>query len=155
MGIINFSCAPLKARFHGSFQMLTAWLVPQPRPFFPSTGNSPEYGVGPVPSKKWKLPTKNQSSPISLKEQFFPASYQGNSQRMPGSSAAIADQKTIANQRPQPSVQSKKEKFMPRAPLKMVHRFEGSIELVCAGRMVISGRIADVCAELDRMTQHQ
>lgn len=39
--------------------------------------------------------------------------------------------------------------------LKVVHRFDGSIELVCAGHLVISGCIADVCAELDRMAQYE
>ena len=37
--------------------------------------------------------------------------------------------------------------------LKIVRELEGGIGPMCAGRMVISGRMADVCAELDRMTQ--
>ncbi len=35
--------------------------------------------------------------------------------------------------------------------LRVVREFEAGISPSCAGRMVISGRMADVCAELDRM----
>lgn len=37
--------------------------------------------------------------------------------------------------------------------LKIVREFEAGISPSCAGRMVISGRMADVCAELDRLAQ--
>jgi hypothetical protein len=37
--------------------------------------------------------------------------------------------------------------------LKVVREFDAGISPACAGRMVISGRMADVCAELDRMSQ--
>ena len=39
--------------------------------------------------------------------------------------------------------------------LKVVREFEAGINPSCAGRMVISGRMADVCAELDRMAQNE
>jgi hypothetical protein len=42
----------------------------------------------------------------------------------------------------------------PTAPLqrlKIVRQFEPGTNRSCAGRLVISGRMADVCAELDRM----
>ncbi len=39
--------------------------------------------------------------------------------------------------------------------LKIVREFEAGISPSCAGRMVISGRMADVCAELDRMAQRE
>lgn len=35
--------------------------------------------------------------------------------------------------------------------LRVVREFDSAIAPDCAGRMVISGRMADVCAELDRM----
>lgn len=35
--------------------------------------------------------------------------------------------------------------------LKIVRQFEPGSNRSCAGRLVISGRMADVCAELDRM----
>jgi hypothetical protein len=39
--------------------------------------------------------------------------------------------------------------------LKIVREFEAGVSPSCAGRMVISGRMADVCAELDRMAQKE
>ncbi|WP_293601982.1 MULTISPECIES: hypothetical protein [unclassified Polaromonas] len=39
--------------------------------------------------------------------------------------------------------------------LKIVREFEAGVSPSCAGRMVISGRMADVCAELDRMAQRE
>lgn len=37
--------------------------------------------------------------------------------------------------------------------LRVVREFDAGVSPACAGRMVISGRMADVCAELDRMAQ--
>ena len=39
--------------------------------------------------------------------------------------------------------------------LRVLREFEPGASPACAGRMVISGRMADVCAELDRMTKAQ
>ena len=39
----------------------------------------------------------------------------------------------------------------PRCRLRVVREFDSAVSPDCAGRMVISGRMADVCAELDRM----
>lgn len=36
--------------------------------------------------------------------------------------------------------------------LRVVREFDSAISPSCAGRMVISGRMADVCAELERMS---
>ena len=43
----------------------------------------------------------------------------------------------------------------PSSKLKIVRRFEPGVGASLAGRMVISGRMADVCAELDRMEQKE
>lgn len=37
--------------------------------------------------------------------------------------------------------------------LRIVREFDSAVSPSCAGRMVISGRMADVCAELERMSQ--
>ena len=37
------------------------------------------------------------------------------------------------------------------APLRVVRESDSALGAECAGRMVISGRMADVCAELERM----
>lgn len=56
-----------------------------------------------------------------------------------------------AGQKPCPSMA---KTSAPRR-LKVVREFEAGISPSCAGRMVISGRMADVCAELDRMAQRE
>ena len=43
----------------------------------------------------------------------------------------------------------------PPAQLKIVRQFEPDISPLCAGRMTISGSMADVCAELDRMVERE
>jgi hypothetical protein len=42
-----------------------------------------------------------------------------------------------------------------RSRLKIVRQFEPGASSLCAGRMTISGSMADVCAELDRMAQRE
>ena len=39
--------------------------------------------------------------------------------------------------------------------LKVVREHDAAVSPTCAGRMTISGRMADVCAELDRMAQRE
>ena len=39
--------------------------------------------------------------------------------------------------------------------LKVVREHDVAVSPACAGRMTISGRMADVCAELDRMAQRE
>jgi hypothetical protein len=39
--------------------------------------------------------------------------------------------------------------------LKVVRELDSGVSPSCAGRMVISGRMADVCAELERMVQRE
>jgi hypothetical protein len=39
--------------------------------------------------------------------------------------------------------------------LRIVREFDANVGPACAGRMVISGRMADVCAELERMAQRE
>ncbi len=40
-----------------------------------------------------------------------------------------------------------------RCRLRVVREFDLAVSPSCAGRMVISGRMSDVCAELERMSQ--
>jgi hypothetical protein len=41
------------------------------------------------------------------------------------------------------------------ARLRIVREQDAAVSPACAGRMTISGRMADVCAELDRMAQRE
>ena len=56
-------------------------------------------------------------------------------------------------------VESKADEMVPGGRdvrrLKVVREFDSGVSPSCAGRMVISGRMADVCAELERMVQRE
>ena len=39
--------------------------------------------------------------------------------------------------------------------LRIVCEFDSTVSPACAGRMIISGRMTDVCAELERMAQRE
>ena len=41
------------------------------------------------------------------------------------------------------------------APLRVVRLAEDGVRSDCAGRMVMSGRMADICAELDRLAERE
>lgn len=58
---------------------------------------------------------------------------------------------------PRESVQTSKATPKSTTPsrLRIVREFDANVGPACAGRMVISGRMADVCAELDRMAQRE
>ena len=68
-----------------------------------------------------------------------------------GSVAAAASNDDLFT-RPQASVQPGHNPGRPASQgLRVVRESDPAIGAECAGRMVISGRMADVCAELDRM----
>ncbi len=54
---------------------------------------------------------------------------------------------------PTPASQAPKRPTPSR--LRIVREFDANVSPGCAGRMVISGRMADVCAELERMAQRE
>jgi hypothetical protein len=58
-----------------------------------------------------------------------------------------------------PRESAQTSKATPKGPtpsrLRIVREFDANVGPACAGRMVISGRMADVCAELDRMAQRE
>ncbi|MDB5858310.1 MAG: hypothetical protein JWQ76_1999 [Ramlibacter sp.] len=64
----------------------------------------------------------------------------------PGEPAATPAPVRVAYPRPAPPVRP-----LPAIPLRVVRVLEPSASRAVAGRMVISGRLADVCAELDRL----
>ena len=83
---------------------------------------------------------------------------------LPGLSAAPVSPhsaiKTVAAHAFQTTANSQKQcqtvvKASSQRRLKVVREFDAGISPSCAGRMVISGRMADVCAELDRMAQKE
>lgn len=60
----------------------------------------------------------------------------------------------ISDETSKPATAKPAQKNTPDAPaqrLKIVRLFEPGASRSCAGRLVISGRMSDVCAELERM----
>ena len=60
-------------------------------------------------------------------------------------------QKTLRMTSPKTALKSASE--VPVHRLKIVRQFEPGANRSCAGRLVISGRMSDVCAELERMAR--
>ena len=125
MRIISFSHAPMQAFWSAPVQALAPWI------------NRIRHSLG--------------SSTASSLAQHFPAAEHASfvTRNASASNDAIFDA----------SVQTAKLASSPiaqgsvRCKLRVVRESDADIKPDCAGRMVISGRMADVCAELDRMAQ--
>ncbi len=83
------------------------------------------------------------------------------SQALTTSAAKPARQRPVLGARPmtcfQANTKAGGKALQPTEPsrLRVLREFEPGASPACAGRMVISGRMADVCAELERMTMAQ
>ena len=88
-------------------------------------------------------------------------SLERNDQNRPGRRmAGIAkpvQQRPVLGSKPLTCFQARNHALQSQAPsrLRILREFEPGASPACAGRMVISGRMADVCAELERMSQKQ
>jgi len=94
----------------------------------------------------WFVPAQNRSARYSAPVRAQRASGQ---LALPFSSGG--------NPTPREAAQTSKANSQNVAPsrLRIVREFDANVGPACAGRMVISGRMADVCAELDRMAQRE
>jgi len=78
--------------------------------------------------------------------------YRSPLQPAAGDASAVRAYPPCANDARNPSASA----LHRRTPaLRVVHVVEGAQPPHCAGRMVISGRMADVCAELDRLSARE
>ena len=71
--------------------------------------------------------------------------------------AKPAQQRPVLGSKPLTCFQARSHALQSQAPtrLRVLREFEPGASPACAGRMVITGRMADVCAELERMSQTQ
>ena len=71
--------------------------------------------------------------------------------------ARRAHKRPALGSKPLTCFQARNHALQGQAPsrLRVLREFEPGASPACAGRMVISGRMADVCAELERMSQTQ
>ena len=126
MRIISFPHAPMQAFWSAPVQALAPWI----NRIKHSLGSSATSSiVQHVPSAA-HAPFANSHASAS-NDAIFDAPVQ--TAKLPSSPIAQA------------SIQCK---------LRVVRESDAAIKPDCAGRMVISGRMADVCAELERMAQH-
>jgi hypothetical protein len=125
MGIVSFSPSPMLTVLLAPVRALAARLVSGPR-----CANFFAYA---------------SPSQHSAKQLTLPFELEGNSEqgRAAGSHRVVSKTRRHGMGRP----------FVNR--LKVVCEFDTAVSPACAGRMVISGRMADVCAELERMVRHE
>ena len=71
--------------------------------------------------------------------------------------AKPAHQRPVLGAKPLTCFHARTQAAQGRGPsrLRVLREFEPGASPACAGRMVITGRMADVCAELERMSQTQ
>ena len=123
MRIIGFSYAPMQAFWTAPAQALAPWITRIRHSFGHSAASSlTQRLAGVAPSS------------------FLPCSAAASNDAIFDVPAEMVDPPRLAIS-PQPA----------RNTLRVVRESDAAIKSDCAGRMVISGRMADVCAELDRM----
>ena len=127
MRIISFPHAPMQAFWSAPVQILAPWI------------NRIRHSFG--------------NSAASTGTQHF--SEAAHASFVPGAATAVNDD--LFDLPARRSHQSSHLTLHPHRParstLRVVRESDAAIRPDCAGRMVISGRMADVCAELDRMAQ--
>jgi hypothetical protein len=74
---------------------------------------------------------------------------------LPFASAGSTGRRYLANSHGSAKIGRNTSKLPAVSHLKVVRELDTAVNPACAGRMVISGRMADVCAELERMVQHE
>ena len=126
MGIISFSHAPMLSALLAPVQALVSLFLP---------------AQGMAGASRFSAPAGAQSRSHQLALPFA----SGDFAVTRGPSARATDALAI-----QCAV-----KAPPPSRLRVVREFDSNVGPACAGRMVISGRMADVCAELERMSQRE
>ena len=126
MGIVSFSHSSMLSVLLAPVQALAAWFVPAQN-------------------------ASGRFSPPAAAQRFNQLALPFAS---PSRTAARQHQPAVAS-----AIDGKTSKLPLKKPapsrLRVVREFDSNVGPACAGRMVISGRMADVCAELDRMAQRE
>jgi hypothetical protein len=126
MGIISFSHSPVLSVLLAPVQALVSLFVP---------------AQGTAGASRFSAPTGAQFASRQLALPFASSNFaaiRGPASHAGGTPAAPCGAKAARPSR-----------------LRVVREFDSNVSPACAGRMVISGRMADVCAELERMSQRE
>ncbi|MFC5523504.1 hypothetical protein [Polaromonas jejuensis] len=121
MGIVSFSHSAVLSAVLAPVQALAAWFVPAQS----ASNRFAEPAAAPQQGQQLALPLASSDSPPNRRPMLTQACT---------AKSGKASKKRLAPSR-----------------LKVVREFDSGVGPACAGRMVISGRMADVCAELERM----
>lgn len=108
-----------------------------------------------TPSLLWTLPVQALAPWMSRVKHFVRQAAQGDSEARTQARSCISTKARAASNeavfagptRPGNTVRA----GCRATPLRVVRESDTALDAECAGRMVISGRMADICAELDRM----
>lgn len=114
-----------------------------------SFSNSPVFSVLLAPMQAlaaWFVPAQSASDPFSA-----PA----RTRRTPHQLAVPFKPGSTPSRRCAAAAHAAAAKTSATSRLKVVREFDAAVGPACAGRMVISGRMSDVCAELERMAQRE
>jgi hypothetical protein len=129
MGIVSFSHSPVLSVLLAPVQAVAAWFVPAQN----TTSLFAIAALTPRTPKQLALPFALPFAPVGSTGRRRPAN---------GQSAGS-------------KIGRKASKLPAIGHLKVVREIDSAVNPACAGRMVISGRMADVCAELERLVQHE
>jgi hypothetical protein len=134
MGIVSFSHSSMLSVLLAPVHALAAWFVPAQN----ASGRSSGQFTPPAAAQR--------SNRLTLP-------FASNHPHKTGTAGAVNQSQAA------PATGVKTSKLPLRRPvpgrLRVVREFDSNVSPACAGRMVISGRMADVCAELDRMAQRE
>lgn len=124
MRIISFSPVPMQALWSAPVQALTPWIKRICHTF-----------------------TQGLASPVAVHRPVATLPLPSVPFNVPASNDALFTQPAQAAE----LAPGAKSRVSARSTLRIVREADAAIRPDCAGRMVISGRMADVCAELDRL----
>ena len=125
MGIASFSQSPVLSVLRAPWQTLAAWFVP--------AQTTPH---------RFAVPAGAQHTLHPLTLPFASGGISACRRAKAHAEADLSGHRTP-------------KKMSAHSRLKVVREFDSAVSPACAGRMVISGRMADVCAELERMAQRE
>lgn len=123
MKIIGFASSPVQPFWSAQVQALAPW-ISRLRNSLGHTGDLPAAPDNSKPLNRPMTPCVQTASNDSIFDSGLPTPSRPGSRALPASA---------------------------KNSLRVVRESDSAILPDCAGRMVISGRMADVCAELDRM----
>jgi len=118
-----------------------SYLAPLMAPLLAPVTTLASWLIRPASTKRLVPPA---NAPLAYQRLTLPFVRAGNSHRK-HATGRVSSFKSAAFEAKNPAI----------VRLKVVREHDAAVSPTCAGRMTISGRMADVCAEIDRMAQRE